>query len=226
MADRVCAIHQPNFFPWLGYFDKIRKCDIFVVLDDAQLPKEGKGNWSNRVAVIVQGKKNWLTAPIERGHGIRNIRDSRFCETDWRKTIRKTLQMNYARAARFRELQETIFDLVAFPSNNLVEYNLNAVAKLCAMVNIEFQPKAVLSSNLSIASTGTQRLIDICAAVGCNTYLSGDGADGYQDIDLFRRSNINLVFQQFAHPVYRQFDDRPFIPGLSVIDYLFHSREV
>ena len=33
------AIHQPNYLPWLGYFAKIKKCDIFVFLDDVQFSK-------------------------------------------------------------------------------------------------------------------------------------------------------------------------------------------
>ncbi len=55
----ICAIHQPNFFPWLGYFDKIKRCDKFVVLDDVQFPKTG-GGWSNRVAVIFKVKVSGL----------------------------------------------------------------------------------------------------------------------------------------------------------------------
>ena len=50
--DKIVAIHQPNFFPWLGYFDKINKSDIFIFLDDVQFPKKG-GNWTNRVQLMV-----------------------------------------------------------------------------------------------------------------------------------------------------------------------------
>ncbi len=48
----IVAIHQPNFFPWLGYFDKIARCDHFVLLDHVQFQKTG-GVWSNRVRMMV-----------------------------------------------------------------------------------------------------------------------------------------------------------------------------
>jgi hypothetical protein len=29
---KIVAIHQPNFLPWMGYFDKICAADIFIFL--------------------------------------------------------------------------------------------------------------------------------------------------------------------------------------------------
>ena len=41
MSRRVVAIHQPNFLPWLGWFDKLARADVMVLLDDVQFPKKG-----------------------------------------------------------------------------------------------------------------------------------------------------------------------------------------
>ena len=41
----VVAIHQPCYIPWLPFFEKIKKSDIFVFLDDVQYQKNG---WQNR----------------------------------------------------------------------------------------------------------------------------------------------------------------------------------
>ena len=32
----VISVHQPQYIPWLGYFDKIAASDAFVFLDDVQ----------------------------------------------------------------------------------------------------------------------------------------------------------------------------------------------
>ncbi|MBI4640810.1 MAG: WbqC family protein, partial [Candidatus Tectomicrobia bacterium] len=40
----MIAIHQPQYLPWLGYFDKIDQADIFVILDTVQYTKN---EWQN-----------------------------------------------------------------------------------------------------------------------------------------------------------------------------------
>ena len=63
---RVVAIHQPNFFPWLGFFDKIARADVFVLMDNVQFPRTSTGTWVNRVKLLVAGRERWATAPVVR----------------------------------------------------------------------------------------------------------------------------------------------------------------
>ena len=49
----IVGIHQPNFFPWLGFFDKMAHCDVFILLDNVQFIKRrisesGAAQISNR----------------------------------------------------------------------------------------------------------------------------------------------------------------------------------
>ncbi|WP_370302900.1 WbqC family protein, partial [Rheinheimera baltica] len=52
-----CAIMQPTFLPWSGYFNLMASVDVFVFLDDAQFQK---GSWHNRNRIPLNGKPHWL----------------------------------------------------------------------------------------------------------------------------------------------------------------------
>ena len=56
----IIAIHQPNFCPWLSFFDKMNKADVFVLMINAQYEKNG---WQNRCE--VWGK--YWTKPVKGG---------------------------------------------------------------------------------------------------------------------------------------------------------------
>ncbi len=94
--NKTVAIHQPNFFPWLGYFAKIANSDVFVLLDDVQFPKKG-GSWSNRVKLIISGETRWVTAAIDRKyHGTRTNRGMSFLQDiTWREKSLKSIESKY-----------------------------------------------------------------------------------------------------------------------------------
>ena len=55
------SCHQPQYLPWLGYFDKINKSDIFVFLDDVQYKKR---EFQNRNKIRNSTGEEWLTVPV------------------------------------------------------------------------------------------------------------------------------------------------------------------
>ena len=91
----VVAIHQPNFLPWLGFFDKLARADVFVLLDSVQFPRTSKGTWINRVKLLVGGRKQWATVPIVRSEGsVLPIAEVRIDEAQpWRKKLLRTIEL-------------------------------------------------------------------------------------------------------------------------------------
>lgn len=214
----LVAIHQPNFFPWLGYFDKINRSDRFVILDNVQLPKTG-GTWSNRVKVIVSGQGKWVTAPMSRDfHGVRNINQMEFDRRfDWRKKIIKTLDAAYGQCVFFDETMSAILPLIENSENNIAAYNTHLTKKIASLINIDIQ-KIHLSSEFQTDTKSNDLLVDLVHKVGGDSYIYGGGADGYQDDCVFERAKIKLLPQNFVHPHYPQRGVESFIPGLSIID--------
>lgn len=223
MNNKVCAIHQPDFFPWLGVFDKIKQSDIFVILDDVQIIKTGS-SYSNRVAFNINGISKDFTAPIKRVSGVQNINEVEFVLTNWREKLKKTIQANYSKAKNFNLYKDSIFELIDFKTDSLSEYNIHALEKMCEILGVDYKEKFILSSSLNITSSSEQRILDICKALSCNEYLSGHGAKAYQKEENFEANGIKLTYQEFTHPVYEQSKSKDgFIMGLSAIDYILEG---
>ena len=127
----IIAIHQPNFFPWLGFFDKINRCDKFVILDNVQYQKTG-GTWTNRVKIIINKEGKWITAPIVRNyHGVKKINEV-YLQTDdkWKIKILKTIKNNYSKTLYFNELYDFISELILYDEKNVAKYNLNSILRI------------------------------------------------------------------------------------------------
>lgn len=216
--NKVVAIHQPNFFPWLGYFDKINRSNAFIFLDHVQFPKKG-GTWTNRVNLAVNGKPQWITASIDRNyHGFLPINQIEFqSATPWREKMLKTIALNYIKSPYYKESEEFFEPLILNPENNISSYNTKAVIAICQKLEIS-KNKFYWSSQMSHSDSSNELLISLTKEVGGTTYMCGGGADGYQNEQIFKDKGIILRQQNFIHPQYKQIGIPNFISGLSIID--------
>lgn len=219
---KICAIHQPNFFPWLGYFDKIKKADIFVFLDDVQNQKTGSSNF-NKVNLNYFGQKKYYTCPIKRFSGLTPINKIEFSDINWKVNFLNVIKNYYRNSKNFKQAYTMIQDLLMGPDNTyLCDFNIKVIQHITLMLGLKVE--FVLKSKLCMRQTSsTQMLIEVCKAVGADTYLCGGGASAYQKDDLFNENRINLLYQNFKPTPYG--DKENFIPGLSVIDYLMSILE-
>lgn len=221
---KIVAIHQPNFFPWLGYFNKLARADLFLLLDNVQFPKTGGGTWINRVRVLVQGRPAWVTLPVVRSyHGLRLIGEMKIDNAaPWREKLIKTIRMNYARAPFFDEVFPAIAGAIGNPTDSLTDYNLSAIKVLASSLRMDTTKLALSSALKTDGAASTDLLITLVKAVGGTSYLCGGGAAGYQEDAKFEEAGIELIYQNFEHPIYPQHNSVSFVSGLSVIDPLMN----
>lgn len=219
---KLVAIHQPNFLPWLGFFDKIRRSDLFVAMDNVQFGKTGAGTWTNRVQVIVNGEPAWVTMPIVRAfHGVRAIKEMEVqAEPSWRVKLLRTIENSYRRAPYFGEVFGLVEPIIQNPTSNLAEYNMAGIRQLCGALRLT--TPIVIGSTLGVDGRATELLIRMVKAAGGTAYLAGGGAAGYQEDEQFREAGITLIYQEFHHPAYPQFNTTAFKPGLSIVDALMN----
>lgn len=203
------AAHQPNFLPWLGFFDKLARCDRFVLLDDVQFPRTSRGTYTNRVQLLIGGRPAWLTVPVVRD-GIQRIRDVRIDDRQpWRRKALRTIEQAYARAPRFAETMPLVRELLEYDTDRIAELNEYAIRRLAP----EHAPKLVRQSDLGdVSGAATELLINLVKAAGGDAYLSGDGADGYQEQPRYAAAGLGFRLQGFVHP------DTGAPSGLSIVD--------
>lgn len=219
---RTLAVLQPGYLPWLGFFDQLRRSDIFVLYDDVQYDKNG---WRNRNRIkSAAGAPHWLTVPVH----VRNL-EQRVLETEidnrqpWARKHIGTIRQFYAKAPYLKcylpELEEL---LTGRQWEVLVDLDEAVVAVLCRWLGIERQ--MVRSSTLNVPGERSERLLNFCLHFGARRYLSGNAAQSYLDLNLFAGHGIEVEWQDYRHPIYRQ-QHGPFIPYLSALDLLLNCGE-
>lgn len=219
----ICAIHQPNFFPWLGYFHKLTQADVFVFLDNVQYPKTNSGTWVNRVKFLIGGSPQWFTCPIRRESGAQQIRNIQIHDDSWKIKLRKTLSFHYGKANFFPKIMPLVETILNNNETHLAAFNIHAISELVRFMEID--TRLINQSSLhdiQPKASGSCLLASICTQVGANTYLAGDGASSYEDTSQYDKCTISLTHTAFTPKPYPQGKTKEFIPGLSILDALMH----
>jgi hypothetical protein len=89
------------------------------------------------------------------------------------------------------------------------------------------QTRLLLSSRLEQPGRRTELLANICESVGAKQYLSPLGSSAYllQEIHVLLEKDIDVAFQHYEHPRYRQLFP-PFCPYASILDLIFNEGEL
>ena len=221
----IIAIHQPQYLPWLGYFDKVERSDFFVFLDDVQFKKNEWQN-RNRIKTAQEGSSEcpsqgwqWITVPVLHKFG-QKINEVKIDNGEnWRRKHLNALETNYTKAPHFTEYCDFLKESYGKEWDNLSELNIYFVEYLMKALGIK--TPLIKSSTLKVCGEKTDRLVNICKVLEGDTYLSGVGAKDYLEAEKFERQGLKVIFQDFHHPVYPQLYGE-FIPNLSAVDLLFN----
>ena len=202
--------------PWLGYFDKIDRADVFIILDNVQFKKN---EYQNRNRIKTAQGWQWLTVPVRYRFPQKICEVTVNNETSWRHKHHQALVTNYARADYFADHAPAFEALLAEEWESLADLNTRTVHDLTAAFGISTPLRMASDWNLPDDPTG--RLVSICAEAGANTYLSGAGGQDYLDLSQFETAGIKVAFQEYGHPEYPQ-QFGAFEPFMSAMDLLYN----
>ncbi len=213
----IVSIHQPQYLPWLGYFDKIERSDVFVFLDNVQFKKN---EWQNRNKIKTSDGWQWLSVPVIHSF-TQKISEVEINNTvQWGRKHLNALVTNYSKTPFYKNYIDFFEQTYTQEWIYLVGINIHVI-KYCVEALGLSDKKLVLASDLESREGSSERLIDICKQLGGDVYLSGKDGAKYMDLDIFKEEGIEVIFQDYKHPRYDQlYGD--FEPFLSVIDLLFN----
>ena len=217
MRKRAVAIHQPNYIPWLGYFYKIYKADVFVFHDDARYSESGMHNY--HYIKTPQGHFR-LKIPVSKPSGARINQVSTKDHLNWKDKHLKIIAFNYKKARYFTEVFNDFSELLLSDYPNLAEMNQSIIMALCNKLSID--AKFVLSSDLNLQSEREEKILDTCDAVKAKVYYSGRGAQAYQNETNFTKRGVQLEYSDYSPFEYFQLWGA-FEPNVSIIDYLMYN---
>lgn len=209
------GVIQSSFIPWRGYFDFIASVDRFVFHDDIQYTK---GDWRNRNKIKTAKGTEWLTVPVSYKSVSQLI-----CETpidnstSWANKHLRIWQAHYQAAPYFDATKEILCLLDGNGDATISQLNIKLIRKICDYLNIS--TPTMLSSELALEGSKTDRLIDLLKKLNATTYLSGPSADAYLDKEAFRRAGIELEYKSYDYEPYPQLWGN-FVGEVTVLDLI------
>ncbi len=213
------GIHQPNFFPWLGFFHKMKESDVFIILDTVDIVLGSSKAITHRTKIKTIQGESWLSLPLKK-EGTKIIKELQFREeTDWRNELLSKIKKNYHHSPFFNEVFPFIEECVQINISNLSVYNTRIIKMVAERLKIK--TTIFFASELNVTTIDkNERLIELIKKIPGNVYLSGKGGQSYNDEAMFDKNEIVIKYLTYTPKEYSQLHGG-FISGLSVIDYLF-----
>jgi len=215
----IVSIRQPGYLPYMGFFKKIQTSDVFVYLDDTQYERS---DWDNRNYIRTSQGSIVLTVPAFNKFGQKLNEVKIVNKENWSKKHVASIKLNYQKAPYFEKYWDNIEELLSKKWEKLIELNLALIKYFNS--KLDLKSRTIKSSELDVKLTSSERLLEICKKLDAKTYLSGSMGKNYLDEKIFHDAGIDVVYENFVHPVYKQIHG-DFIPNMAIIDLLFNEGE-
>ncbi len=213
----IVAIHQPQYLPWLGYFDKMDQADAFCYLDNVQYKKN---EWQNRNRLKTAQGWQWLTVPTHYRFPQKIVEVKINDTVKWQHKHTQSITTNYSKSRYYDDYFPTLESVLKQDFETIADFNIHMITQIREILGINSKP-VVRASELSLSEDPTGRLIDICKYFSSDTYLAGQDGANYMDMEQFAKAGIKVMVQEFNHPVYPQCFGE-FQSHMSIVDLIFN----
>jgi hypothetical protein len=218
----MVSIHQSQFIPWVPYFYKVLKSDLFIIMDDVQYQKNGV---QNRNMIKTPNGASYVTIPVV-SKSTSLIKEVGILNSLYLSKFLKTISANYSKSKYFDLVFEKIKNLVELNNyTKLDSFNKDLIFLILELIGAEVKIK--FSSDFGLKTKKDNLVLDLILASGYKSYITGVGGLDYMDLDKFLKNDIKIYQYHFEYAPYRQiWEKRGFVKNLSVIDLLFNNLDI
>jgi hypothetical protein len=212
------SIHQPDFFPYPGFFNKIFLSDVFVILDRTQF----EFGITNRNKIITpEGTWTRISIPVKTGQKFFQINDVKINnDMNWKEKNLDLISKSYNKSKFFDLYNTSINSIFEEKWEYLIELNIKILKTIFEWLDVK--TKIIFESELNVKGTSSEKLLNICKQVDATKYVSGSGGKNYLDEKIFQKNHIDIEYQKYTPILYSQLNSKSFIPNLSILDLLFN----
>uniref|UniRef100_UPI0039A6350F WbqC family protein n=1 Tax=Ornithobacterium rhinotracheale TaxID=28251 RepID=UPI0039A6350F len=216
------AIMQPYIFPYIGYFNLIEACDLFVFYDDVNYIKRG---WINRNRILLNDKDFLFSIPVEKASQNKLIKEiAPKITPEFLSKFKSQIESGYKKKSPYYKDIYDLINLVFSKSyESISDLAINSIEQVYKYIDKPFI--WVKSSDISPETKGidrADRLIAISKKLGFSHYVNSIGGQELYEKEYFNSLGINLNFVKPIPVKYNQ-KSNTFIPSLSIIDILMFN---
>lgn len=213
----IITIHQPEHLPWLGFFNKLSKAEVFVILDSVQFEKN---YFQNRNRIIGSNGVQYIGIPASTtGHMEGTIATTKIAAATnpkWKTKYLNTIRQSYSKHPFFAEVFPLLEKALSIQTDNLCDINIAIFQSFAEAMG--FFPNYVRSSTLKASGLKSDLILNICKELNADVYIAGPSGRDYLDMQSFADSGIKVVFNDYHHPTYPQKKCETFVPYMSALD--------
>lgn len=221
------AVTQPNYLPWLGYFELLQEVDLWVSLDTVDLTKRSF-IVRNRIK-LRNGSPRWLSLRVASFPRGTSIRDARLADHDFARDHLRVLEAAYRKAPEAGTELPWLAEVMMPRDDSVAAHNERLVQALANRLGIGVEVQRASALVPEPEGSAEDKILALLDAVEAETggrvtaYLNfATGIEqGLYDPVAFAARGCRLLKQDYDHPTYAQLGDA-FLSHLSVVDLLLN----
>jgi len=216
---KTVAALQPGYLPWLGFFDLMKRSDLFIIEDNLKYTRQ---DWRNRNRIRTAGGTVFLTVPVKKGSPLLRIDEVLIDNSHaWARRHWNLLEHNYGHAPFWPQYGLFLKETFERCWMRLIELDLWFIEFFRGEFSLDTE--TVLLSELPIVfgADKTDSLVRLLKLVHGDILLEGAAGRGFIEPLQFDRAGLSIEFQDYTCQPYQQ-QYEPFISHVSALDLLLN----